>query len=190
MQEDCSLIAEIAVWLLRLQNSATYIYGWSSYRVSGRFRDIGLQFCFAIQINLCNLNAIQKDCSWIAEIALWLWRLQLDCWDCKDSATYIYGWSSYRVSGRLRDIGLQFCFAIQINVCNLTAIQEDCSRIVEIAVGLLRLQRFGNLLQIAVWLWKLHTDCWDWKIRQLTYTVGHPTTCRGGCVSSATRQWD
>ena len=95
--------------------------------MSGRLRDIGLQFYFAIQINLCNLTAIQEDCSMIAEIA-------------KDSATYIYGWSSYRVSGRLRDIGLQFCFAIQINLCNLTAIQEDCSRIAEIAVGLLRLQ--------------------------------------------------
>ena len=43
------------------------------------------------------------------------------------------------------NLGLQFCFAIQINVCNLTAIQEDCSRIAEIAVGLLRLQIFGNL---------------------------------------------
>ena len=33
----------------------------------------------------------------------------------------------------LRDIGLQFCFVIQINLCNLTTIQEDCSRIAEIA---------------------------------------------------------
>ena len=43
------------------------------------------------------------------------------------------------------NLGLQFCFAIQINLCNLTAIQEDCSRIAEIAVGLLRLQIFRNL---------------------------------------------
>ena len=43
------------------------------------------------------------------------------------------------------NLGLQFCFAIQINLCNLTAIQEDCSRIAEIAVGLLRLQIFSNL---------------------------------------------
>ena len=43
------------------------------------------------------------------------------------------------------NVRLQFCFAIQINLCNLTAIQEDCSRIAEIAVGLLRLQIFGNL---------------------------------------------
>ena len=100
-----------------------------------------MQFKF----NLCNLTAMQKDCSLIAEIAIWLLRLHSDCWDCKDSATYIYGWSSYRVSGRLRDIGLQFCFAIQINLCNLTAIQEDCSLIAE----------------IALWLWRLHTDCWD-----------------------------
>ena len=71
------------------------------------------------------------------------------------------------------NLGLQFCFAIQINLCNLTAIQEDCSRIAEIAVGLLRLQ----------------LDCWDcsWiaeiaKFPQLTYTVGHPTACWGGCV--------
>ena len=44
--------------------------------------NLGLQFCFAIQINLCNLTAIQEDCSLIAEIALWLWRLHTDCWDC------------------------------------------------------------------------------------------------------------
>ena len=68
----------------------------------------------------------------------------------------------------LRDIGLQFCFVIQINLCNLTAIQENCSRIADTAVG---------LLGIA-------------NIQQLSYTVGHPTVCRGGCVSSATRQWD
>ena len=43
------------------------------------------------------------------------------------------------------NLGLQFCFAIQINLRNLTAIQEDCSRIAEIAVGLLRLQSFRNL---------------------------------------------
>ena len=32
------------------------------------------------------------------------------------------------------NLGLQFCFAIQINLCNLTAIQEDYSLIAEIAV--------------------------------------------------------
>ena len=44
--------------------------------------NLGLQFCFAIQINLCNLTAIQKDCSLIAEIAVRLLRLQSDCWNC------------------------------------------------------------------------------------------------------------
>ena len=43
--------------------------------------NLGLQFCFAIQINLCNLTAIQEDCSLIAEIAVWLLRLQSDCGD-------------------------------------------------------------------------------------------------------------
>ena len=41
--------------------------------------NLGLQFCFVIQINLCNLTAIQENCSLIAEIAVGLWRLQLDC---------------------------------------------------------------------------------------------------------------
>ena len=63
--------------------------------MSGRLRDIGLQFCFAIQINLCNLTAIQKDCSQIAEIAVRFCNskqsvqsncnaggLQSDCGDC------------------------------------------------------------------------------------------------------------
>ena len=68
--------------------------------------------------------------------------------------------------GRLRDIGLKFCFAIQINLCNLTAIQEDCSRIAEIAVGLLRLQLdYGDcswIADIAVELQRLQyeTVCW------------------------------
>ena len=43
------------------------------------------------------------------------------------------------------NIGLQFGFAIQSNLCNPTAMQEDCSLIVEIAVWLLRLQKFRNL---------------------------------------------
>ena len=62
------------------------------------------------------------------------------------------------------NLGLQFCFAIQINLCNLTAIQEDCKRIAEIA-------EIANILQ-------------------LKYTVGHPTACRGGCVRTASRQRD
>ena len=37
---------------------------------SAIYCNLGLQFCFAIQINLCNLTAIQEDCSLIAEIAL------------------------------------------------------------------------------------------------------------------------
>ena len=263
---------------------------------------IWFQFCFAIQINLCNLTAIQEDCSRIAEIAVGLLRLQLDCWDCKVSATYIYGWSSHRVSGRLRDIGLQFCFAIQINLCILTAMQQDCSLIAEMAVWFwkwvkiggpeieashwLRAQNWGLWLvertgfekfktlafrseishsthsrwqspqsdcnlhkQTAICIIRLQSpkfdsnlynqtaistielqsqqsdcnagglqsDCWDctliveiahgllrlqydcWyctliaeiaDIPQLTYTVGHPTACRGGCVRTASRQWD
>ena len=43
------------------------------------------------------------------------------------------------------NIGLQFGFAIQSNLCNPTAMQEDCSLIAEIAVRLLRLQKFHNL---------------------------------------------
>ena len=42
--------------------------------MSGRLRDIGLQFCFAIQINLCILTAMQQDCSLIAEMAVWFWK--------------------------------------------------------------------------------------------------------------------
>ena len=32
--------------------------------------------------NLHNQTAMQEDCSLIAEIAVWLLRLQSDCWDC------------------------------------------------------------------------------------------------------------
>ena len=93
------------------------------------------------------------------------------------------------------NLGLQFCFAIQINLCNLTAIQEDCSLIAEIAVRLLRLQKFRNLhihipapnkvsgmlLGVLFWLLRLQSDCWDCsliaeiaKVPQLTYTCPGP----------------
>ena len=59
------------------------------------------------------------------------------------------------------NLGLQFCFAIQINLCNLTAIQEDCSLIAEIAVRLLRLQKFRNLLIHAPTLHKVSGNLRD-----------------------------
>ena len=73
------------------------------------------------------------------------------------------------------NIGLQFGFAIQSNLCNLTAMQEDCSLIVEIAVWLLRLQKLSNLhihiptlhmdsgmlRGVLFWLQRLHSDCCD-----------------------------
>ena len=92
---DCSLIVEIALWLLRLHSDC----GNCSLIV-----DIALWLIVVIAVGLRRLQLDCGHCSWIAEIAIGLRRLQLDCWDCKVSATYIYGWSSHRVSGRLRDI--------------------------------------------------------------------------------------
>ena len=155
---DCSLIAENAVWLLRLHSEKKLDNLHIQLFVPGVLREVAsclhsdcgdcsliveiaiwLQFCFAIQINLCNLTAIQQDCSEIAEIALWLLRLHSK----KSSLTYIYSCSFQGYSGRLHHVctliveiavWLQFCFAIQINLCNLTAIQKDCSQIAGIAV--------------------------------------------------------
>ena len=187
MQEDCSLIAEIAVWLLRWlfdcwdcslilevsQNRRTWNRGfplvespklrpligwedriWKIQDISLSFRNLSFHsFQMAISTirlqssqtdsNLHNQTSISKiwqqslqsdcnlhnrtaistirlqcrriavwllrlhsdcgDCTRIAEIAIWLLILHTDCWDCRYSATYIYGWSSHRVSGRLRE---------------------------------------------------------------------------------------
>ena len=148
---------------------------------------IWFQFCFAIQINLCNLTAIQQDCSEIAEIALWLLRLHSKK---KFRNLHIQAF----VPGVLREVAsclhsdcrdcsliveiaiwLQFCFAIQINLCNLTAIQKDCSLIAEIALWRSsvtyiyscsfqgysrRLRDFCTLIvEIAVRLLILQSDC-------------------------------
>ena len=103
--------------------------------------NIGLQFGFAIQSNLCNLTAMQEDCSLIVEIAVWLLRLQYDCWDCKSSATYLYM--------PQRSTGCQAFCKVFYSDC------WDCSLIAEIAVWLLRLQMFRNSLIHAQTLHKV-----------------------------------
>ena len=88
--------------------------------------NIGLQFGFAIQSNLCNLTAMQEDCSLIVEIAVWLLRLQYDCWDCKCSTTYLYMPQPSTSCQAFCEVFFSDCW--------------DCSLITEIVVWLLRLQ--------------------------------------------------
>ena len=85
--------------------------------------NIGLQFGFAIQSNLCNLTAMQEDCSLIVEIAVWLLRLQYDCWDCKCSTTYLYmPQPSTRCQAAISTIELQ---STQSD-CNAGGLQSEC----------------------------------------------------------------
>ena len=178
MQEDCSLIVEIAVWLLRLQ----------------KFRNIHIQLvnptaCRWLQSpqSNCNLRnptaicAIQLQCR---RIAVWLWRLQSDCWDCKSSATYIYSWSIPRRVGDCNLHNPTAISAIQLqspqsncNLCNPAAMQEDCSLIMKIAVWLLRLQSdcwdCSLIAEIAVWLLRLQSDCWDCCMKQWARRLRH-----------------
>ena len=123
--------------------------------------NLGLQFCFAIQINLCNLTAIQEDCSLIAEIAVRLLRLQ------KFRNLLIHIPAPNKVSGKM--LGVLFWLLRLQSDC------WDCSQIAEIAVRLLRLQKFRNLLihipapnkvsgkmlGVLFWLLRLQSDCWD-----------------------------
>ena len=123
--------------------------------------NIGLQFGFAIQSNLCNLTAMQEDCSLIVEIAVWLLRLQYDCWDCKCSTTYLYMPQPSTRCQAFCEVFFSDCW--------------DCSLIAEIAVWLLRLPKFHNLLihaqtlhkvsgilrGVFFWLLRLQSDYWD-----------------------------
>ena len=123
--------------------------------------NIGLQFGFAIQSNLCNLTAMQEDCSLIVEIAVWLLRLQYDCWDCKCSTTYLYMPQPSTRCQAFCEVFFSDCW--------------DCSLIAEIAVWLLRLQMFRNSLihaqtlhkvsgilrGVFFWLLRLQSDYWD-----------------------------
>ena len=85
----CSLIAEIAVWLLRLQKFRNLlIHAPTLHKVSGcnlhnwtAIYTIRLQ-CRRIAVWLLRLQSDCWDCTLIAEIAVWLLRLQSDCLDC------------------------------------------------------------------------------------------------------------
>ena len=77
---DCSLIVEIAVWLLRLQKlSNLHIHAPTLFKVSGNLRDVFFW--------LLRLQSDCWDCSLIAEIAVRLLRLQSVCWDCSLTET-------------------------------------------------------------------------------------------------------
>ena len=75
--EDCSLIVDIAVWLLRLQSDC-----WDCSLIAeiavlnsaiGAWHTLECGPLYVRQGKICSL---------IVKIAVWLWRLQSDCWDC------------------------------------------------------------------------------------------------------------
>ena len=80
------------------------------------------------------------DCTWIAEIAVGFWRLQLDCGDFSHQDAI----GLTNCICKLRN----FCTLIEEIVVGLWRLQldcGDCSWIVEIAFGLQRLQLdFGD----------------------------------------------
>ena len=166
------LIAEIALWLLRSQSDCgdcTLIaeiakvpqltYGATTlHKDSGMLRGVlfwlqrlqsdcwDCSLIAEIAVQLLRLQSDCWDCSLIAEIAVRLLRLQSDCWDCKSSATYIYmSQPSTRCQAAISTMELQ---SIQSD-CNAWGLQSecwDCSLIAYIAVWLLILQKFRNLL--------------------------------------------
>ena len=140
--------------------------------------NLGLQFCFAIQINLCNITAIQVDCSLIAEIALWLWRLHTDCWDCNmiaDIAHWLLRLQIFRnlhirlvIPPRVGEVAWELPQGNGTRMIEWVRMQEllsDCWYFALIAYWLLRLQ--SNcwdcclIAEIAVWLLRLQSDCRD-----------------------------
>ena len=168
MQEDCSLIAEIAK------------VPQLTYTCPNPPQGVRLQ---SPQSN-CNLNnqtAMQEDCSLIAEIALWLWRLHTDCWDCNmiaDIAHWLLRLQIFRnlhirlvIPPRVGEVAWELPQGNGTRMIEWVRMQEllsDCWYFALIAYWLLRLQ--SNcwdcclIAEIAVWLWRLKLDCWDCKV--------------------------
>ena len=175
MQKDCSLIAEIALWLLRLQR-------FSNLHIQ-LVNPTASQWLQSPQSN-CNLHnqtAMQEDCSLIAEIALWLWRLHTDCWDCNmiaDIAHWLLRLQIFRnlhirlvIPPRVGEVAWELPQGNGTRMIEWVRMQEllsDCWYFALIAYWLLRLQ--SNcwdcclIAEIAVWLWRLKLDCWDCKV--------------------------
>ena len=152
---DCSLIAEIAVWLLRLQSdcwdcksSTTYI--WCPNPAQG-VRHVARCFTLIAEIAvwllrlqkfgnlLIHVPALNKDSGMLRGVLLWLQRLQSDCWDCSliaEIAVWLLRLQKFRNLHMVPQpcTRTQACWEVFFSDC------WDCSLITEIVVWLLRLQ--------------------------------------------------
>ena len=76
-QSDSHLSNQTAIWAIRLQSSYTVVWLWrlqSDCRDAVKLRRLYTNY-WDCKHNWCNLTAMQEDCSLIAEIAVWMWRL-------------------------------------------------------------------------------------------------------------------
>ena len=165
-QSDCNLSNLTAISAIRLK----------------RFRNLHIHLVIPWRLSQTANSAIrlqsqQSDCNLSNPTAISAIQLQSPQSDCKSSSTYIYSWSIPRCLSQnaISTIRLQkapqhtytlghptasqsdcnisnqtaiFTITLQspqlnCNIHNQTAMQEDCSLIAE----------------IALWLWRLHTDC-------------------------------
>ena len=150
---DCSLIAEIAVWLWRLPsgmsgmreiserkanalnflnpvlstNQRPRFWALNQWEASLQFLRFWLTYKIKLQSQQSDSHLSNQTAIWAIRLqssytVVWLWRLQSDCRDAvKLRRLYTNYWDCKH------------------NWCNLTAMQEDCSLIAEIAVWMWRL---------------------------------------------------
>ena len=171
-QSDSHLSNQTAIWAIRLQSSYTVVWLWrlqSDCRDAVKLRRLYTNY-WDCKHNWCNLTAMQEDCSLIAEIAVWLWRLPS-------------GMSGMREISERKANALNFLNPVlstnqrpQFWALNQSQ-QSDSHLSDQTAISAIRLQSS----YIAVWLWRLQSDCGDCsliaeiaEIKQLTYTYPNP----------------
>ena len=120
--------------------------------------NIGLQFGFAIQSNLCNLTAMQEDCSLIVEIAVWLLRLQFDCWDCSMIAEIAHWLLRLQ---RFRNLHIRLVIPPRVGKVAWELPQGNGTRMIEWVRMQELLSDCWYFALIAYWLLRLQSNCWD-----------------------------
>ena len=164
-QSDCNLSNQTAISAIRLQSSCIAVW---LCRLQFDCGDCSL--IVKIAVKLWRLQSFYADCCLIVEIAVWLWRLPS-------------GMSGMREISERKANALNFLNPVlstnqrpQFWALNQSQ-QSDSHLSDQTAISAIRLQSS----YIAVWLWRLQSDCGDCsliaeiaEIKQLTYTYPNP----------------
>ena len=118
---------------------------------------------------------MQEDCSLIAEIALWLWRLHTDCWDCSMIAEIAHWLLRLQ---RFRNLHIRLVIPPRVGEVAWELPQGNGTRMIEWVRMQELLSDCWYFALIAYWLLRLQSNCWDCcEIDILTLTLYHWDTC-------------